>query len=429
LTVPRLDREIGIEVYATKSKGVSGRIRQFPEDFKVEEILTDGSKAHTEPAAYAPINTRGRYLVCVLVKRNCDTILAVQKVSQTLGISPERINIGGIKDARALTAQHVSIGRMLPEQVVRFKLKDIWLYPLRFSSEKINSEMLFGNEFHITLRAVNLVAPEIMKRTRRINEELAQLGGCPNFFGHQRFGTARPITHLVGKHMLQGEWEKAALMFLAKPSLHEHPESRGAREQLWKTLDFRKGLGYFPRRLVYELQMLEHLAERPRDFLGAFHRLPKKLCQLFIQAYQSYLFNRFLSQRIKRGLPLKKPQRGEHVLKIDGGEYLALPLVGYKQWVSSGEQGEIERRILEEEEEDVAPENFKFSVMPKISSSGGLRTAITPIIEFKPEKPLQDDANPNKRFMSLSFTLRKGSYATVVLREFMKPRNPLKAGF
>jgi tRNA(Glu) U13 pseudouridine synthase TruD len=31
--------------------------------------------------------------------------------------------------------------------------------------------------------------------------------------------------------------------------------------------------------------------------------------------------------------------------------------------------------------------------------------------------------------MNLSFSLMKGSYATVVLREFMKPKDPIDAGF
>jgi len=155
--------------------------------------------------------------------------------------------------------------------------------------------------------------------------------------------------------------------------------------------------------------------------------LPKKLCQLFIQAYQSYLFNRFLSRRIQHGLPLKKAQREEYRVKVDNEEYLALPLIGYKQSASMGEQGEIEKQILEKE--GLALQNFKVSNMPEISSSGGLRMALTPLIGLNIEEPLKDAASPNKKRVSLGFTLKKGSYATIILREFMKPRSPIKAGF
>jgi len=427
LNVSKLEKEIGIEVYATQSNGVGGRIRQFPEDFKVEEILTDGSKAQIEPTAVPQISGRGRYLIYVLVKRNCDTLMAVHSIAKKLGVSQERINIAGIKDARALTAQHVSIGRILPEQVAQVKLENLWLYPLGFSNEKIHSHLLFGNEFHITLRAIDHTSSRILECMETVRHELLQLGGCPNFFGHQRFGTTRPITHLVGKHLLLGEWEKAALIFLAKPSFHEHPDSRRMREQLWNTQSYEDALRYFPYRLMYEREMLAHLAKQPRDFVGAFHRLPKKLRQLFIQAYQSYLFNKFLSQRIQCGLPLKKARRGEYRLKIDGEEYLALPLIGYKQSVSIGEHGEMEKQILEKE--GTADENFKVPSMPEISSSGGLRTALTPLIGLNIEKPRKDDANPHKKMVSLGFTLKKGSYATIILRELMKPPNPIEAGF
>ncbi|HKZ95196.1 MAG TPA: tRNA pseudouridine(13) synthase TruD [Candidatus Bathyarchaeia archaeon] len=427
MTVPLLEKRIGIEVYATKSQGIGGKLRHFPEDFKVEEILTNGSTAKIEPNNMPIITGHGRYLIHVLVKCNVDTFQAVQIVANKLGINVERIQIGGIKDAKALTAQHISVSRMLPEQATQIKTTSLWVYPLLFSNEKMDSSMLFGNNFHINIRAINHPASAITKRLENVNRNLLKLGGCPNFFGHQRFGTIRAITHLVGKDILLGEWEKAALTFLAKPSVLERPESRQARQQLWNTQDYESALRYFPPRLVYERQMLKHLAQQHRDFIGAFHRLPIKLCQLFIQAYQSYLFNRFLSQRIMHGLPLKKPRANEYRLTIDSREHVALPLIGYRQGISGGLQGEIEKTLLEEEV--VPPDKFKIPAMPRISSSGGVRTALTEVIDLHLERPSRDETNISRKKIGPSFTLRKGSYATVVLREFMKPRNPVKAGF
>jgi len=427
LNVPRLEKEIGIEVYATKTNGIGGRLRQVPEDFKVEEILTDGSTARIGPANIPDIIGHGRYLTCVLVKRDMDAFQAVEAIAKKLNIDNDRIQIGGIKDANALTAQHVSISRMLPEQVGQIKTRNLWLYPLRFSNEKIHSNLLFGNQFHIKIRNLNYSALTIEKHEKKTKQELLKLGGCPNFYGHQRFGTTRPITHLVGKNIVLGEWQKAALTFMAKSSRYEHPESRQARQTFRDTHDYEEALDYFPPKLVYERQMLVHLVRQRTDFIGAFHRLPKKLCQLFVQAYQSYLFNKFLSERIRRGLPLRRPLRRDHKIKMNGEDRAALPLIGYKQALSAGEQGEIERRILDEE--GVEPKNFKVSGMRQISSRGGLRTALAPIIDLHIERPSEDEMNLGKKSVNLSFTLRKGSYATVVLREFMKPKNPTKAGF
>ncbi len=427
MNVPRLEKEIGIEVYATKTLGINGRLRQLPEDFMVEEVLENGSVAKIEPPNIANITGYGRHLICVLVKCKIDTFQAVQTVADKLDISTERIQIGGIKDANAVTAQHVSISRMLPEQATQIKTSNLWLYPLQFSNEKIHSGMLFGNEFHITVRAGNHPKSTITERLESTKRELLRLDGCPNFFGHQRFGTIRAITHTVGKHVLFGEWEEAALAFLAKPSPYEHPGSRQARQRLLGAQNYKEALSYFPPKLVYERQMIRHLAKQHRDFVGAFHRLPKKLCQLFINAYQSYLFNRFLSQRIQDNMQLKKPLKEDYKLKLNNENYLALPLIGYKLGPSTGKQGEIERKILEEE--GVEPHNFKVSSMPEISSKGGLRTALTQLIDFNIEKPARNNRNPSSKIVRLNFMLRKGSYATIVLREFMKPRNPVKAGY
>ena len=427
MNVPRLEKEIGIEVYATKSLGINGRLRQLPEDFMVEEVLVNGSIARIEPSNIANITRHGRYLICVLVKRKMDIFQAVRTIANKLDVSTERVQIAGIKDANAVTAQHVSVSRMLPEQAKQIKMSNLWLYPLQFSNEKIHSGMLFGNRFQVIVRAVNHPKSTIMERLESTRQKLLQLGGCPSFFGHQRFGTTRAITHIVGKHIILGEWEEAALAFLAKPSPYEHPESREARQRLLDVQNCKEALSYFPPKLVYERQMIGHLAKRHRDFVGAFHRLPKKLCQLFVNAYQSYLFNRFLSQRIQDNIQLKKPLKEDYTLTVNNENCLALPLIGYKLVPSTGKQGEIERRILEEE--GIEPQNFRVSGMPDISSKGKLRTALMELIDFNIEKPTKNCYSPSAKVIPLNFMLRKGSYATIVLREFMKPRNPVKAGY
>jgi len=427
LTVPRLEQEIGIEVYATKSSGIGGRIRSFPEDFVVEEVLLNGLKAMIKPEGIPRVTGRGRYLVYVLVKRSWDTILATRAIATQLRVEHDRISFAGMKDANALTAQHISISRTTPEQVASFKMKGLELHPLAYSNEKIHSKMLLGNQFHITVREITHSLACIEERIGKVQDELENAGGVPNFFGHQRFGTKRAITHLVGKHIVKGEWEKAALTFLAKPSPFEHPQSRQVRENLWKTQDFAEAFQNLPFKLKHERTMLSHLVKNQRDSIGAFRRLPTKLCQLFVQAYQSYLFNRFLSERIKWGISLNEAQNGDCTTKTDNQTCLALPLIGFKQPSSFGIQGEIERRILEEE--NLKPEHFRISPMPKISTPGGLRTALMSIKGFTWTEPSKDSVNPFKRQVEFSFMLGKGSYATVVLRELMKPRNLVAAGF
>ncbi|MDH5794409.1 MAG: tRNA pseudouridine(13) synthase TruD, partial [Candidatus Bathyarchaeota archaeon] len=74
-------------------------------------------------------------------------------------------------------------------------------------------------------------------------------------------------------------------------------------------------------------------------------------------------------------------------------------------------------------------EGFKIPAVPEISARGELRTAITPLNNFSLNEVSEDSANASKHEAKVSFTLYRGSYATILLRELVKPRNPIKAGF
>jgi len=77
----------------------------------------------------------------------------------------------------------------------------------------------------------------------------------------------------------------------------------------------------------------------------------------------------------------------------------------------------------------VKPNDFRVPQMQRISAPGRLRTALAFINSLSIEKPTLDQANRSKWQIRIGFMLPKGSYATVLLREFMKPRNLVKAGF
>ena len=451
--VPNLEADFGIEAYASESLGINGRIRSLPEDFIVEEVLIDGSKASVNAADIKSLSSgRGRYIICVLIKKDWDTFAAVRAIAHQISVDPDRINIAGIKDARALTAQHISIGGVPLEKVLGVHLENARVIPTCFSSDKISSKVLFGNQFDIMVRSVNYSTEEVRQRIEDTRNNLEIFGGVPNFFGHQRFGTIRPFTHKVGRCIVKGELEEAALIFLSEPSIHEHRRSARARERLRETRDYRDCLRFFPRRLVYERLMLLHLSKNQNDFLGAFRQLPRTLRVLFIQAYQSYLFNRFLSERMKHGLSLTEASLGDYVVILDenglpsdifkktesnqvseineaiGKKQMAisLPLVGFNQGVSDGAQGQIEKNILEEE--GVCPEDFSLKEMPDASAAGGLRNVLTPLLNFDVVID-ENDLNQNNLVVRFRFMLHKGSYATVVLREFMKPSDLVEAGF
>jgi tRNA pseudouridine13 synthase len=82
--------------------------------------------------------------------------------------------------------------------------------------------------------------------------------------------------------------------------------------------------------------------------------------------------------------------------------------------------GEVEREVLAAERAEVEP--LRLNELSRVGGKGGLRAVLTPVREFKLERVSSDLAQ-------VSFTLNRGCYATVVLRELIKPVDPIGAGF
>ena len=457
MPIPEIDKLLGIEVYATNAEGVGGAIRKSVDDFVVEEFLVDGSKANVngevpKRVLDSTVQTQ-RFLLCVLVKRNWDTFIAVKNIAKSLGIDQARVQFAGIKDAKAVTAQHITIENVLMDDAGKVDVKDITVRPVGYVREMLSLFYLLGNNFTITIKSINDSEATVKENIDQAVKELDHIGGIPNFFGHQRFGTTRPITHLVGKAIIKGSFEEAAMLFLAKPSVHEHPASRQARQDLQSTRDFKQAQANFPKQLRFERIMLNYLADNIGDFAGAFQSLPFKLQALFVQAHQSYLFNRFLSARAEHGLPLNVALEGDYVVGVErsglpmttmakvataenlpevnaqvksGRLRVALPIFGVKQKLSQGIMGQIEREVLEQE--GVEATNLHVNVLSRTGGKGGLRTVVTPVKDFRLQS-VSANATGDGYQAKISFMLLRGSYATVVLREIMKPSDLITAGF
>jgi tRNA pseudouridine13 synthase len=346
LQIPEIEKFLGIDVYASKSEGVGGVIRESVDDFVVEEVLVDGSKASV--TGEVPSRVLGsslqkqRFLLCVLVKRNWDTFIAVKNIAKFLGIDQARVQFAGIKDAKAVTSQHITLENILIEDVGKIDINEISVRPIGYIREMLSLFYLLGNNFTITIKSIDSSEAIVKDSVMQTINELESFGGIPNFFGHQRFGTTRPITHLVGKAIIQGDFEQAAMLFLAKPSVYEHPVSRQARQELDSTRNFKQAKLNFPKQLRFERIMLNYLADAPGDFVGAFQCLPIKLQALFVQAHQSYLFNRFLSERVKRDLPLNEVFEGDYVV---GVERSGLPLTSVAKVVTAENLSEVNTQV------------------------------------------------------------------------------------
>ncbi len=394
---PELEQELGMEVYASRTEGIGGRIKQIPEDFIVEEITPDGKILEIGNKGIENKNQEEKeYVHFTLQKYNWDTMKAIKEISRRLGISHKRFGFAGTKDKRALTTQRVSLWNKKIEDLERVRIKDIKLKDFRYEDERINLGDLLGNRFTVVIRNLEYDEEIIRERISSLMNELK--GQIPSFFGVQRFGTVRPITHLVGKEILKKNFKGAVMIYLSMEFEGEDEEVKEVRKTLRETGDFRETLKNFPKHLGYENAMLNFLVkEREKEnFIGALRKLPKKLRQMFIHAYQAYIFNKSLSEYIKRGIVVER-----------------LPLVGYKTEID-----EITSRILNEE--GISQEDFRVDSMPELSSKGEYRNCFAIVENLEIINIGDDELNEGKKRLTIRFSLGKGNYATVFLREVMK---------
>ncbi len=383
-----LDTLLGMRCFISDTPGIGGRLRVRVRDFVVRERF--------EPCS----DGEGEYLHFIMEKHNWDTIRAILELSRRLGVSSRRFGYAGTKDKRAYTVQRVSVRSVTRERLESLSIPGIKLHSFTKCRHGISLGDLLGNEFEIAVRRIEGEAGRVEEVIEATSEQI-ESRGVPNYFGYQRFGTVRPNTHLVGRAILRGELEEAVVWYIGRPFPGEKEDAKEARQVFDETRDPEAALRVFPRRLQYERSMLSWLRRSPSDYAGALRRLPKKLRKLLVHAYQGYLFNLVLSRMIEEGMDI----RGRRI-----------PLFGYRSTFSGGRQGEIEREVLEEE--GVELESFRCPKMPELAQAGGERSAcitVSPNWEVR-----EDELTPGMRMGVFTFFLPPGSYATSVMREYMK---------
>jgi tRNA pseudouridine13 synthase len=414
-----------MEVYLTSAPGSGGRLRLFPEDFVVEELSLPPPRVDD-----------GRYVAIRAKIRNWETNRLVREIARSLGISRHRIGFAGTKDKRGIKVQFMTVLASM-EQLSRLSLGDFEVLEAYPTDRPLELGQLLGNRFDIVLRGAQ--AETAPKALSAVTGELAAAGGFPNFFGIQRFGALRPVTHIAGERIVRGDLQGAVMAYLGGPMEAESEPTRAARSRLEMEMDFAAAAEYFPRQLGFERSMIHHLQAHPGDWAGALRQLPPNLLMMFVHAYQSALFNRILSRRIRAGIPLSEPVEGDVVLPADGlgrpdhdhhilveahnlervrqkvrsgKAHVSGVLFGSESAFASGPMGDIEREIIGRE--GLGPQDFLVPSLREASSKGTRRELL---VRFPPGEPQITQEEDAIRFR---FSLPRGCYATALLREYMK---------
>ncbi len=447
-TKNEVEKYVGIESYSTSDiKGIGGVYKNDFKDFIVKEIDHTGKTLDIKTDIPSPSfsdDLTDKYTTFNLIKINRDTFEASRQISKALGIPYSSVRYSGLKDKQSISVQQISVKGNHVEKLRNLKIPNIYVRNIHPTKKPLKVGSHLGNNFTVVIRNI-----ELSKNLKMDIENLLGFinqNGIPNYYGLQRFGYFRPNSHIVGRFLLEGNYEKAFNEYVLTTYSTESNESMLARNNLQIDKDLEKAYVNFPNSLNYEKDMIFHLMNHPNDFFGAINTLSYDLRRLLKSSFQSYLFNKMLSVRVKRGLPLFKPVKGDVISILDdnhgnitqvkyiyGGDYdtylekaielnrasIIIPIIGN---TTNLDDFPLMKSIYYEvaDSEKFEKSIFRNEVANGEEFKGTIRAMTIKPNDLKLIELADDDLNPQKKKLKIEFSLQKGSYATMLIRELIK---------
>jgi tRNA pseudouridine13 synthase len=386
--------------------GTGGTIKEAPGDFLVTEI-----------PLYLPCG-EGEHTYVEIEKTGITTLEAIRRLARFVNIPEKDVGYAGMKDAGGITRQMISIPRIAPESILNADISGMRVLSAVRHRNKLKLGHLAGNRFRIKIcnPAENSLgsAQSILEVLRR--------RGVPNYFGPQRYG-AQGNYPAVGRAILAGDYEGAIDAIMGSPD--------SVQDERWKEAiasyqrgDLAGSLDSLPAFCHTERDILLRLVKHPQAFEKAMYAINPRLRKLYLSAYQSFLFDRVLEERLAEldrlmdGDLAYKHANGACFLVVDAGaeaeraEHFEIspsgPMFGCKMKLPLGRPLELEESVLKEER----------LTLDRFDLPGGLRMEgeRRPLrIQLGEPVASMDDSS-----LVLEFSLPRGTYATSVLREIIK---------
>ncbi len=407
-----LDTVANLPYLTADVPGIGGLIKTFVEDFFVEEV-----------PLYEPAD-EGTHIFFCIEKRQVDTFKAVRTIADALGKRAREIGAAGLKDARAVSRQILSIEHVDPTVIENLQLPGIKVLWTRRHRNKLKLGHLRGNKFVIKLRDVD--------PARKADAEAAlavlQKRGVPNYFGPQRFGM-RGDSWKIGLAIVKQDEREAIDVLCGRPAEGDSPAIFKARE-LYDAGHFYEASKIWPYNCREERIALKAMMKAKGSHRRALFAIDRSVKRLYVSAFQSWLFNQVVAERIRLSA-LDTVWTGDMAWLHDRGavflvEDIAVdqpradrleispsgPLFGSRTTMAQGRAGEMETALLAAQ--DVTPEHFRNIKGQKVR--GARRPLRFPLSNFDFASG-KDEHGP---YFELRFYLPAGCYATSLLRELCK---------
>jgi len=399
-------------------------IRRTPEDFRVEERTTSAFKASLLPE-WMPSHPFAAY---ALEKVGLATPDALGFIANVLKVPRTAIASAGLKDRHAVTTQTITIdSAAFRTKPPRFYEDQAWrIQRLGFVPRAADASIIARNAFTIVVRGLGIrECDELVRRAEMIvdrNQDLLFV----NYFGDQRFGSARHGKGFVGRSLIEGDFENALRLAIGTPARKDSGPVRSLSRALathWG--DWNAALAECPR--MPERGAVETLA-RGGSFKDAFAALPKFTQEICVEAYQSHLWNA-IARELSDALAEATAQRAFEADDLFGPlifpraaaitpafQAMQIPMPSptcvFPECLS-----EIVTGILGDE--GITLDKLRIPDMPRPYFGGGERAYIAKAQNCRISPPESDSFagfSPANLACTLSFELPRGAYATVLLR-------------
>lgn len=381
------------------------KLKTLPSDFKVRELSL------VQPSG-------GKFALYRLTKSSLGTPEAMQAILKGWNLSRRQLSYGGLKDRHAETAQFLTI-----LQGPRQDMSDrsFHLQYLGQTSRPFVAQDISANEFEIVLRGIRTEQQSSFAGRARMVQQI----GVVNYFDDQRFGSLGFSGRFIAEPWCKGEYEQALFLALAEPNKHDRPRESEQKQILrdhWgKWQECKDRLDRSHRRSV-----VTFLVDHPTNFKRAVALIRSDLRSIYLAAFQSALWNRWISRLIEQKF-------GEHVAYLQSAigalaiphadtvqpeertwvQQLTLPLPSARQheWPvdSVGELDEILKDYSMERRE------IRLKFPRDTFFSKGIRSCWLQPSDFQFSWQT-DELHPSLHALKLSFSLQRGSYATMLVK-------------